>query len=668
MTESLRFLELASAPDVSFWARLAELKLNEYKLSEDPIPVVGHYRASANNFASPLILTSASFDLETTYENQIRMEGEVVLLNTLESMKTFERKKAGLSCIERIDEDVGSGAWVEASSKLNRFVVVCFADLKQYTFYYWVCVPAVKAASPMISKTVEEGAGQDVCTACYEYYKGTKGRTPFWIVEGGGGDTPFRCRGIGEYDRCEKKEEVIVAFVDPSDATGSPGWPLRNFLWFVASSLWGAKTVRVLCLKEEKLGRFSTTSSVLHTVDVPPESGEDKGKTIAAVGWEHNAKGGLGPRSVNLASTLDPKQRASAAMDLNLKLMRWRALPELQVDRLSKSKCLLLGAGTLGCAVSRILQGWGCRKITFVDSGKVAFSNPVRQSLFEFTDCLEGGKPKAQAAADALKKIFPDADSSGVQLTIPMPGHPVKEGSKLHRQTMETVSSLDALVKDHDIVFLLTDTRESRWLPTLLSLAHGKLAVSVALGFDTFLVMRHGCLAQGEKRLGCYFCNDVAAPLNSTKNRTLDQQCTVVRPGLASIASALAVELVSSILQHPMKGAASDEDESILGGVPHSIRGFLDSFEQLKLSSPAFGNCVGCSERVLASYADEKGREAFLTRVFNEPEYLEELTGLTELKRKAQEALEGMEIESDEDDTFGDGGGGGDDDDDFQIL
>ena len=69
MAEPLRFLELPSAPDVSFWARLAELKLNEYKLSEDPIPCVGHYRACAHEgLASPLTLTSASFELDTTYE------------------------------------------------------------------------------------------------------------------------------------------------------------------------------------------------------------------------------------------------------------------------------------------------------------------------------------------------------------------------------------------------------------------------------------------------------------------------------------------------------------------------------------------------------------------------------------------------------------------------
>jgi molybdopterin/thiamine biosynthesis adenylyltransferase len=52
-------------------------------------------------------------------------------------------------------------------------------------------------------------------------------------------------------------------------------------------------------------------------------------------------------------------------------------------------------------------QGWGVRNITFVDSATVSFSNPVRQPLFEFDDCLNGGKPKAQCAADSLKRIFP---------------------------------------------------------------------------------------------------------------------------------------------------------------------------------------------------------------------------------------------------------------------
>ena len=72
-------------------------------------------------------------------------------------------------------------------------------------------------------------------------------------------------------------------------------------------------------------------------------------------------------------------------------------------------------------------MGWGVRKITFVDNSKVSYSNPVRQSLFTFGDCLNGGKQKAQAAAEALKKIFPSMDATGVELSIPMPGHAVTE-------------------------------------------------------------------------------------------------------------------------------------------------------------------------------------------------------------------------------------------------
>ena len=53
------------------------------------------------------------------------------------------------------------------------------------------------------------------------------------------------------------------------------------------------------------------------------------------------------------------------------------------------------------------MQGWGVRHITFVDNAKISYSNPVRQPLYEFDDCLAGGKPKALAAADRLQKIFP---------------------------------------------------------------------------------------------------------------------------------------------------------------------------------------------------------------------------------------------------------------------
>lgn len=57
-------------------------------------------------------------------------------------------------------------------------------------------------------------------------------------------------------------------------------------------------------------------------------------------------------------------------------------------------------------------------------------------------------------------------EAEGVVMTIPMPGHPVPTDDE--NKALEDCRRLHDLVDSHDAVFLLTDTRESRWLPTLL--------------------------------------------------------------------------------------------------------------------------------------------------------------------------------------------------------
>lgn len=75
--------------------------------------------------------------------------------------------------------------------------------------------------------------------------------------------------------------------------------------------------------------------------------------------------------------------------------------------------------------MARSLLGWGVRDITLVDSGRVSYSNPARQCLFEYEDCVNKAY-KATAAAERLMKIFPDVRARGVVLSIPMPGHPMQ--------------------------------------------------------------------------------------------------------------------------------------------------------------------------------------------------------------------------------------------------
>ncbi|KZO99224.1 hypothetical protein CALVIDRAFT_561617 [Calocera viscosa TUFC12733] len=139
--------------------------------------------------------------------------------------------------------------------------------------------------------------------------------------------------------------------------------------------------------------------------------------------------------------------------------------------------------------------------------------------------------------------------------------------------------------------------------------------MNAALGFDTYLVMRHGP-RQGtappsatteppkHARLGCYYCNDIVAPSHSLTDRTLDQMCTVTRPGLAPIAASTAVELVVSMLQHTHTRAASsgkdnEEGHSVLGAVPRQLRGYLARFNSMTLTGAAYDRCTGCSEAIV---------------------------------------------------------------------
>jgi ubiquitin-like modifier-activating enzyme ATG7 len=70
-------------------------------------------------------------------------------------------------------------------------------------------------------------------------------------------------------------------------------------------------------------------------VQVPQEYNTD---TPKVVGWELNTRGKPGPRWVNLRPLLDPQHLAIQAADLNLKLMKWRMIPSLDVERLQSTK------------------------------------------------------------------------------------------------------------------------------------------------------------------------------------------------------------------------------------------------------------------------------------------------------------------------------------------
>ncbi|KAI3680789.1 hypothetical protein L6452_35565 [Arctium lappa] len=695
----LQFAPFQSSVDEGFWHGLSSLKLNKLKTDESPISITGFYAPCSNpQVSSHLTLLTESLPTEPSdghpaetsrgNRNKCSVPGILYNTNTLEGFHSLDKQGLLKAEAKKIWEDIRSGKAEEDSSVLTRFLLISFADLKKFNFYYWFAFPALVLDPPATLVdlrpasqwfTLEEAESVSAC--CNEWRMSSlTADVPFFLVSISS-NSHATIRSLKDFKACQQDgHKILFAFYDPCHLPNNPGWPLRNFLAFI-SARWNIKKVQFLCYRENHGFADLGLSLVGEALVQPSQAWQDQQHVPNAVGWELN-KGKRVPRCINLSTSMDPTRMAVSAADLNLKLMRWRALPSLDLSMLSSTKCLLLGAGTLGCQVARMLMAWGVRKITLVDSGKVAMSNPLRQSLYTLEDCLNGGDFKALAAAKSLRRIFPAVEAEGVVMAIPMPGHPVP--SQEEHKVLDDCRHLHDLVESHDAIFLLTDTRESRWLPTLLCANANKLTITAALGFDSFLVMRHGAgpltatdeskaepvsslsagvdemsLTQSDSktRLGCYFCNDVVAPVDSTANRTLDQQCTVTRPGLAPIASALAVELLVGILHHPHGISAKAEfgnsldggsSEQPLGILPHQIRGALSQFSQMILVGHSSNSCTACCPTVVSEYR-KRGLD-FVLQAINHPTYLEDLTGLTELMKSANSFELDWDNETDYDD------------------
>ncbi|XP_004068696.1 ubiquitin-like modifier-activating enzyme ATG7 [Oryzias latipes] len=689
----LQFAPFSSALEAGFWHQLTQKKLNDYKLDESPKCIKGYYyNGDPVGLPTRLTLEFSAFDVDAvTPARCCPAVGTLYNTNTLDAFKNIDKRALLEKEAKEMWNAICSGAALKEQSLLSRFILLTFADLKKYHFYYWFCFPALCfpegikiIQQPSLLEAVFSPKQVIALQEAYDDLCVTKGNTavPYFLIKYT--DHTVQMAPLEDWESFfTMTKKVTVGFYDPCTLSQHPGWPLRNLLALLANQ-WGSKldVVEVLCFRDRTLqGSRSIQHSVVFQIKLPGLSSNSG--CPKSVGWEKNAKGAMGPRMVNLSECMDPKRLAESSVDLNLKLMRWRLVPSLDLDKVVSTKCLLLGAGTLGCNVARTLMGWGVRHITFVDNAKISYSNPVRQPLYEFEDCLGGGKSKATAAAERLSKIFPGVNAKGYNMSIPMPGHPVNFSQATLSLAQMDVEQLEKLISEHDVVFLLMDTRESRWLPTVIAASKRKLVVNAALGFDTFVVMRHGlkkppasrgvdsspsCSSASSSpstpagsapsvpgsslfsnipgdKLGCYFCNDVVAPGDSTRDRTLDQQCTVSRPGLAMIAGALAVELMVSMLQHSEGGyaVASSSDDRMnepptsLGLVPHQIRGFLSRFDNVLPASLAFDKCTACSPIVLDNY--EKEGFDFLSKVFNSSHsFLEDLTGLTLLHQETQAA------------------------------
>ncbi|KAI6784207.1 uncharacterized protein J7T54_004753 [Emericellopsis cladophorae] len=663
----LQFATFTSEIELPFYSALFASKLDYDKLDDSARGVLGLYEprleepdASCNMQILGNALTCTEAPLASA-----RGEGIIKNANTLDAFRNTDKTAMVQTAGRQIWDAINDGSIYSVPSLLSSFIILSYADLKKYKCTYWFAFPALhsdpqwKRNGPAEHLKVDESSAllEKVGTWRYSvdgrergFFLAKKVRTPGEDTDEDTTQTlgyrwevaSLRAFEEGFFNEVPENDRY-VSFVDPSTYPEGPGWPLRNLLILIRQR-YKLDKVKILCFRDIWARRHESRSVIL-PIEMDPTEKVVMADMPKVTGWERSRNGKLQAQQANLGEYMDPSRIADSSVDLNLKLMKWRLAPDLDLDRVKNTKCLLLGAGTLGGYVSRNLLGWGVRKVTFVDYGRVSFSNPVRQPLFEFEDCLDGGKPKAAAAAAMLKRIYPGVDSEGHSLSVPMLGHPYTDEAK----TQADYDKLHALINAHDVVFLLMDTRESRWLPTVMGKAAGKIVMNAALGFDSYVVMRHGAESTeaDAPSLGCYFCNDVVAPADSMKDQTLDQQCTVTRPGVAAIASALLVETLTSLLQHPKGNHAPapqlthgsvperDPPSHPLGLVPHQIRGYVSTFQNIVIRGQSYDCCSACSPKILQAYRSDGW--GFVRRALQERDYVAELSGLAEVQRRAEE-------------------------------
>lgn len=724
---TLQFAPWTSDIELSFYASLASLKINHDKLDDSARKILGLYEVKptdAPERSSRMQILGSALTTDEVPAGFYRAEGIIKNVNTIEDYKNLDRAQVIDRAGRIIWDAINDGTIYSCPSLLASFSAISFADLKKYKFTYHFAFPAIhsdppwRSAGPIPKLQSAETTGLVDAVQTWRYSVDSRQhgfflakrlrhapghseapepeerpktpQTPGLLEEYG---YTWHVGSLAAYEQGffnnADLQDRFVCFADPSTFENNPGWMLRNLLVLIRQR-WKLNDVQILCYRDTHRTRDTSKSIILNLKSPQPagvkvdtslntsvnvsSSRPRSPKMPKVTGWERNDQQKLTSRLVDLSAYMDPTRLADQAVDLNLKLIKWRIAPGIDLDVVKNTKCLLLGAGTLGSYVSRNLMGWGVRKITFVDNATVSFSNPVRQPLFDFKDCLEGGAKKAWRAAEALQEIYPGVDAQGHVMSVPMAGHPIMDEAK----TKEEFETLKKLIDEHDAIFLLLDTRESRWLPTLMGKAAGKIVMNAALGFDTFVVMRHGLKpgGPGEEEMGCYFCNDVVAPADSLKDATLDQQCTVTRPGIAPIASAMLVELLVSILQHPLRAHApapatpstnptnndpkastssiKPDYEHPLGLVPHQIRGFLSTFSNLNIRGQPYDCCSACSDRIVERYRTE-GWD-FIKRALNEKGWVEEVSGLKEVQRRAEEMAEDVDWDDeDEDDGTGEG-------------
>ena len=169
----VQFAPFQSLVEPAFWHALTDLKIDVLRLSDDAVPLTATYttgrsitdRETGKDIAlastlsvggdafsktpqsvfpiirCSLILTpSLSFD--RVPQSAIAATGSFKNFNTIEDFKNADKS----ALFNALADEIWTSITVDKSTALlNRFLLITFADLKKYKYFYWFAFPAFAA-------------------------------------------------------------------------------------------------------------------------------------------------------------------------------------------------------------------------------------------------------------------------------------------------------------------------------------------------------------------------------------------------------------------------------------------------------------------------------------------------------------------------------------------
>jgi ubiquitin-like modifier-activating enzyme ATG7 len=238
----------------------------------------------------------------------------------------------------QIWDAINDGTIYSCPSLLSSFIILSFADLKKYKFYYWFAFPAIHSDPSWVPVASAEsqaaGAPPGECLASQDSaalvdavqtwsYGVDSRQRGFFLARklrassGNSSQSSWRIAELSEYEKDffagASSEDRYVCFADPSNYENAPGWMLRNLLVLVKQR-WGLDRVQILRYRDVQSKRDQGRSMVIR-LEMKPVGGDATSTAKSEqtppqmpkiTGWERNPAGKLAGRIVNLTEYMDP--------------------------------------------------------------------------------------------------------------------------------------------------------------------------------------------------------------------------------------------------------------------------------------------------------------------------------------------------------------------------